>query len=133
MEKYGLAPAVWGRTITLLAIALTPAGSVLAADDPPAPASITYSRDVQPILKRHCVACHRGWFPKAGLRLDSLAAIRKGGRSGPAIVPGSPEKGWLPRSLSLPNGARGKMPPGEERLSPEEMRLIETWIRQGAR
>ena len=75
MENHGLAPAVWGRTSTLLAIALTLAGSVSAADDPPAPASITYSRDVQPILERHCVACHRGWFPKAGLRLDSPGGL----------------------------------------------------------
>ena len=95
--------------------------------------TVTFARDIKPIFDKHCVDCHSGWFPQAGLRLDSLEGVREGGRSGPAIVPGSPEKGWIPHSLRLPEGRRGKMPPGEQRLSAEESRLIDAWIRQGAR
>lgn len=97
------------------------------------PETITYADDIKPILERHCVDCHEGWFPKGGLRLDSPEAIREGGRSGPAIVPGSPEKGWLLFSLRLEDGRRNKMPPGNTRLSEQEMRWIEEWVRQGAR
>ena len=97
------------------------------------PVTITYADHVKPILDRHCVDCHEGWFPKGGLRLDSLEAIREGGRSGPAIVPGSPKKGWLLYSLRLEDGRRNKMPPGDTRLSDQEMRLITEWVRQGAR
>ena len=79
-------------------------------------ATVTYAQDVKPVLDKYCAHCHGGWFPKAGLRLDSLQGILKGGRSGPAIVPGEPAKGWLMRSLRLEDGRRGKMPPGKQRL-----------------
>ena len=117
--------ALEARVAFLLCLQLAPA---TWAD----PVTITYADHIRPILERHCVDCHEGWFPKGGLRLDSLEAIREGGRSGPAIVPGSPEKGWLLYSLRLEDGRRNKMPPGNTRLSDQEMRLITEWVRQGA-
>ena len=95
--------------------------------------AVTYARNIKPVLDKHCVDCHGGWFPKAGLRLDSLKGIHEGGRSGPAIIPGEPAKGWLMRSLRLEDGRRGQMPPGKQRLSDEETDLIREWIQQGAK
>ena len=131
---HGSQPALGGTAGAVLARLILAFATVAVAGEPAgaAEAAVTYARDIKPIFDRHCVHCHRGWFPKAGLRLDSLEGIREGGRSGPAIVPGSPEKGWIPRSLGLPVSHRGKMPPGEQRLSAEERRLIDAWIRQGA-
>ena len=42
---------------------------------------------VRPLLAKNCWACHRQ-SAMGGLRLDSREAILKGGKSGPAIVPG---------------------------------------------
>src|SRR5690349_17801156 len=48
-------------------------------------AEVDYLRDVKPILTKHCYACHGAWKQNAGLQLDTGAAIRKGGESGPAV------------------------------------------------
>src|SRR5207249_10293332 len=51
----------------------------VARADPP----IDYTREVKPILSRHCYSCHGEKAKKGGLRLDSAAALLKGGSSGP--------------------------------------------------
>ena len=52
-------------------------------------ADVDYERDVKPLLMQKCSACHGALKQNAGLRLDAAALIRKGGDSGPAVVPGS--------------------------------------------
>ncbi len=94
---------------------------------------VTYAQDIRPLLDKHCVECHSGWFPDGGLRLDTIDAIYKGGNSGPAIVPGAPQKGWLTYSLTN-TGQRGmQMPPDGEQLSQQQVELLKQWIEQGAR
>src|SRR5262249_10242173 len=61
---------------------------VLAVPAAGAPEPVDYLRDIKPLLRARCYACHGALKQKAQLRLDSAALIRKGGRSGPAIVPG---------------------------------------------
>ena len=53
-------------------------------------APVDYARDVKPILKERCYACHGALKQKAKLRLDTARSIRKGGTAGPAIEPGEP-------------------------------------------
>jgi mono/diheme cytochrome c family protein len=54
-----------------------------------------FERKVRPLLADHCFSCHGEEKQKGKLRLDSPAAIRKGGESGEEIVPGEPEKSRL--------------------------------------
>jgi len=58
-------------------------GGVLAVSSPTASAeeSISYERDVRPILKRRCFACHGALKQKAELRLDTVATMLSGGDS----------------------------------------------------
>ena len=46
---------------------------------------------IRPVLATNCYSCHAD-SQLGGLRVDSREAILKGGKSGPAIVPGDPEK-----------------------------------------
>lgn len=56
-----------------------PTAAVLAAAQGDA---VDFTRDVMPILKETCVECHGPDKVKARLRMDSVEALRKGGKSG---------------------------------------------------
>src|SRR5207244_260492 len=68
-----------------------------------------FERDVQPILKANCFACHGGQPKvKGGLRLTSRETILKGGDSGPVVSLDHPEQSVL---LQAVNYQDLKMPP----------------------
>jgi len=54
-----------------------------------------FEKRIRPILVEHCQKCHGPQVQKGGLRVDSRAALLVGGESGPAVVPGKPEEGYL--------------------------------------
>ncbi len=91
-----------------------------------------FERKIRPVLVEKCLDCHAGAAEdvQAKLWLDSAAGWRRGGQSGPAIVPGKPEASLLLHAL------RGtekdlSMPP-DERLPAAVIADFETWIREGA-
>ncbi|MBI3874809.1 MAG: DUF1553 domain-containing protein [Verrucomicrobia bacterium] len=106
-------------------LALLCAASVAAAE------RVDYVKDVKPVLAARCYACHGALKQKAGLRLDTAAAIRKGGEHGAAIVAGKPEKSLLLKKISAPN-LDERMPQEGEPLKPEQIAAIAAWIKQGA-
>src|SRR5262245_37986481 len=50
-----------------------------------------FEQKIRPALVRHCYECHSGDAAKAKgkLLLDTRDALRKGGQSGPVIIPGN--------------------------------------------
>ncbi|MEO1998217.1 MAG: DUF1553 domain-containing protein [Planctomycetaceae bacterium] len=91
-----------------------------------------YERQIKPLLKRRCFVCHGRLHQKSGLRLDTVASIRRGGESGPAITAGKAQESLLVQVLDGSAGFR--MPPPAEGppLAQQEIALIKNWIRQGA-
>src|SRR5580692_5974187 len=90
--------------------------------------SLTFERHVRPILKAYCLDCHGGGAKLEGkldLRLRRTAAI--GGKSGPALVPGEPDESLLVHRIR-----EREMPPGEKKVPPEQVAVIERWIASGA-
>src|SRR5262249_31120164 len=85
---------------------------------------------VRPILVRACYQCHTS-SEMGGLRLDSPEALLRGGKSGPAIVPGEPERSLLIAAVRHTH-ERLKMPMGAERLADAEIDGLVAWIRAGA-
>ena len=104
------------------------------------PAVSQSSRDVEffenrirPVLLRTCLECHGPKKTKAGLRLDSRAALMNGGDSGPSIVPGAPEKSLLIVALKGADEERvTAMPYKKTRLDARIIADFESWIRDGA-
>ena len=84
---------------------------------------------VRPMLAKRCYECHRR-RAEGGLRLDSRAAILKGGESGPAIVPGKAGESLLWRVLAGKH-SEISMPP-DSRLKDGEIKVFERWIAAGA-
>ncbi|MEP6956649.1 MAG: c-type cytochrome domain-containing protein, partial [Chthoniobacterales bacterium] len=52
--------------------------------------NVSFYRDVVPVLKRNCFACHRAGKSKGQLDLTSFATLTKGGKHGDAIKAGNP-------------------------------------------
>jgi mono/diheme cytochrome c family protein len=90
----------------------------------------TYA-EVEPIFKKHCVACHSGAKPADGLRLDSYAQIMGHAGKHPAVVSKEPEKSEIVRRIRGVSKPRmpGNGPPW---LTEEQTAVIERWIRAGA-
>src|SRR6187402_2572013 len=96
-------------------------GSALAAEP------VDYLRDIKPVLKARCYACHGALKQQSGLRLDTAEALRKGGENGPVAMAGnsvgSPIIERLRASLD-----EGRMPPEGKALEPAEIEAIARWI-----
>ena len=104
-----------------------------AAALPLAAAPATYASRVAPILDRHCSVCHGAEKQKAGLRLDSHAAILKGAESGPILKPGDTKGSELFRRITLPETDDDVMPSdGKPHLAPADIAVLEKWIAAGA-
>lgn len=91
--------------------------------------------EAKPVLDRYCVGCHGPEKAKGELRLDSLAALLKGGDSGPALVPGDVGGSLLMKRVMAPLDADGHMPPeGKPQPSSAEVaqlrRGLEAVVRQ---
>jgi formylglycine-generating enzyme required for sulfatase activity/mono/diheme cytochrome c family protein len=85
------------------------------------------------VLESTCVSCHGGEHDKGGLKLDTLAAMLKGGDNGAALVPGDPAKSHLFTSTQLPKSHDDIMPPKGEPLSKEQSEALKGWIVAGAK
>ena len=110
----------------LVLLALAVIGSWAAAAEP-----VDYIRQVKPVLKERCVACHGVLKQKAGLRLDTGASIRRGAESGRVVEPRHADLSPLiDRVTELDPALR--MPPQGPPLTSQEIELLRGWIDQGA-
>lgn len=90
--------------------------------------TLTFERDVRPILRAHCLDCHGAIDEKDGnLDLRLVRFMESGGDSGPALV-----KGDAAASLMVQRVKSGEMPPGEAKVSANELAILERWIAEGA-
>lgn len=96
-------------SLVLMSVALVH-GAARAAD----PGEFFETR-IRPVLANNCFSCHTN--SKLGdLQLDSREHLLKGGKSGPAVVPGKPEESLLIRAVRHSDD-RLKMPLGSRPLT----------------
>jgi len=119
---------------TCMAVAVSIAVSITAgvsAQESAVPVPGTaafFTQKVQPILDDNCYSCHQD-SQSGGLRLDSYAAIRKGGKSGPIIVPGDTDSSLIIKMIR--RQSKLKMPP-KTALGADEVAVLEAWVKAGA-
>jgi hypothetical protein len=128
--------AAWtGTAVTLATWAAVSCGPVPAADPAPTPLSADdqefFEKRVRPLLVKRCFECHGGTKAGGGLSLQSATAWRKGGDSGPAIVPGKPDESLLVEAIRYESL---EMPPAEAggRLPADEIAILTEWVARGA-
>jgi len=94
--------------------------------------TVDFARDIAPIFVDRCNGCHVDAMDARGdLDMSTLAQLLRGGDSGPPVQPGKGEESLLVKRLRGTEGNRmpaGGRPP----LSDEEIRLVSTWIDEGA-
>jgi hypothetical protein len=136
-----------------LLCAVVLASSLAASSARAKDAPVSFTKDVQPILKESCLKCH-GLDPAkpkkkaaAKLRLDDKDAALKGGEHGKAIIPGDAKGSLLYKLLSGPVASPDpddedqdidpmpKAKKGEKwkPLPDDQIETIKKWIDQGAK
>jgi hypothetical protein len=113
----------------LLAISLWGGVNEATAADSAEP--IDFAKQLRPILKARCTACHGTLKQSSGLRLDSAAGLIRGGDSGAGIVRGKSNESELIQRISTEDPAV-RMPPEGEPLTSEQVNLFRRWIDAGA-
>jgi Tol biopolymer transport system component len=91
----------------------------------------SFARDIQPILRNSCVACHDSELSSGGIRLDTFEGLMKGGENGPAVVPGKSAESRM--VLMIEGKIKPEMPMGGGPLMADEIAAIKAWIDAGAR
>ncbi|PYM16269.1 MAG: colicin uptake protein [Verrucomicrobia bacterium] len=90
-----------------------------------------YVREIKPLLKGRCYACHGVLKQKGGLRLDTGAAIHRGGKHGLIILTNDVASSPLLLRVTSTNSEE-RMPAEGEALAPEQIARLRNWIAQGA-
>jgi hypothetical protein len=115
--------------LVLIPTALFLFGHTLTAQTGNAGTPEYFENKIRPILANNCFGCHTNSH-LGDLRLDTLEAMKKGGKRGPAVVPGDPEKSLLITAVRQTN-ADLKMPYGSK-LKDSEIASLEAWVKAGA-
>ena len=95
---------------------------------------VDFSKELLPVLRKNCLACHNESDAESDLILESPATILTGGVEGPGIVAGDADE-----SIVFQVAARLRdpfMPPednevGARNLTADELGLLKLWIDQG--
>ncbi|MGI9453361.1 MAG: PSD1 and planctomycete cytochrome C domain-containing protein [Pirellulales bacterium] len=92
---------------------------------------VDFTKDILPVLQRHCFECHGPGVQEGGLRFDDRNEFLSGGYSGPAIISNKPRESELLRRVSLDRLHDDAMPPVGPGLSDREEIILRQWIQQG--
>ncbi len=98
--------------------------------------TVDFGRQIRPILSENCIACHGpdDKARKAKLRLDDEASAKSDRKGDIAIVPGKPEASSLIQRIESKDPDEVMPPPKQHKtIAPEQLALLKTWIRQGAK
>jgi hypothetical protein len=99
--------------------------------------TVSYSRDVKPILQANCLECHQqggSGFAASGFSMASYDDLMKGTQYGPMVVAGDSAgsnlivlmEGRADPSISMPHGSSDPVPKAD-------IDTIRRWIDQGAK
>ena len=107
--------------------------SLLAACSP---RNVSFSADVQPVLKKYCLECHvpggAGYIASA-FDMSSYETFMKGGKYGAFVIPGDPLTSALNMLVEGRANPSIRMPHGREKLSDREIEILRVWVQEGAK
>ena len=125
--------------VVAFAIAGYAAGQAQSRKEEP----VSFKKEIAPLIGKRCLPCHaEDNFNPSELSLDSYELIMEGGKHGAPVIPGNPKESLIIRKTStnppfgdrMPLNPKRKIDDGTAKwLSDEEIRLLASWITQGAK
>lgn len=93
---------------------------------------VRFDPDIRPLLMASCAKCHSGPGAEGGFSVEGPDRVLAGGKTyGKVVTPGDPKKSSL---LTILAGKDEDIPkPEAHRIADKSLKLVEEWIRQGAR
>jgi hypothetical protein len=96
-----------------------------------------FESKIRPVLVKECYSCHSAEAAKnkklrGGLYLDTREGARKGGDTGPAVVPGDAKKSLLLAAIRHDDKVKVERMPPRGKLSDEVIADFAKWIELGA-
>jgi menaquinol-cytochrome c reductase cytochrome b/c subunit len=98
---------------------------VLGPNDVP-----SYEVNIQPIIKRYCISCHRSGKANNNFSVASYEDILKSGDHAPNVVAGDLNSNFIQMINRKEITAGGPMPPTKS-LPPEMINIFERWVKAG--
>ena len=97
---------------------------------------VDFEKEILPLFKNNCLACHNQTKAKADLVLETPATILKGGETGPAAIAGNATGSLIFKVAA--HQEKPFMPPKDNKVNaadftPAQLALLKLWIQQGAR
>ena len=98
---------------------------------------VDFEKEILPVFKSSCLACHNQTKAKGGLNLETPQLMLKGGDTGPAAIAGKSTESLILKAASHVDPEL-IMPPRDNKanapdLTPEQLALLKLWIDQGAK
>ncbi len=127
---------IGARSIAILAttlfLILAPRLSAVETGAAKPAGTISYFRDIRPILQVHCQGCHQPAKAMGEFVMTNMEGLLKGGESEQAaVVPGKPEESGLVAQIT-PKDGKAEMPKDKEPLAEDQIKRIRQWIVEGA-
>ncbi len=98
--------------------------------------TVSFMRDIAPVIVGNCTRCHGGVQGADNLELETFAQIKRGGRDGDLLSAGNPAESLLVKMIrgtaKDKTGPRRRMPDRSPPLSEAIIKKFETWIAEGA-
>lgn len=98
-------------------------------------ATVNFEKQLLPVLKDNCLACHNKTTTKGGLNMETPELMTKGGETGKGIEAGKGDKSLIFQAAA--GEWDSEMPPksnkvGAVKLTSGELALLKQWIDEGA-
>src|SRR5580704_16459091 len=124
----------WFLVLGLLFGSMAMRSSLAAQNAPPVDKTVkdvvpVTDKDALPVMER-CFRCHGADLQMSGLDLRSRDSMLKGGKSGPAIVPGNADDSLLMKRVTAQIKPQMPMAPLAP-LTGDEIAILKAWIDQG--
>ncbi|XZE35949.1 DUF1549 domain-containing protein [Pirellulaceae bacterium SH501] len=122
----------WSSAFVIGLLFVSPTIQSVLADETPSKPSISFTKQVLPILRDQCFGCHQPAKANGSYSMTEFDSLLRAGESGePAIVPGQSSKSYLMSEIE-PKEGKAEMPKGKPPLSESDREMIRRWIDEGA-